>query len=139
MHGGQDSFSLVFMSFSFKIRLPCAVFLNAASNSTFVDKISISVLKAMSKNSHFWACLPVELVRHMMRTTKIATKLEIEDFMEATETMSKAKLMDPEVVKGVFDIQLPQVVSKAESDYFDWFNSYANHDWKKKIMPWLRR
>ena len=75
------------------------------------------------------------MVRHMMVTTNLGTKLTLDDIIIAATTMSKAKKMDPEVVNAIFRIQFPQMKSTAESSYFDWFNNIANTNWKSYYFP----
>jgi hypothetical protein len=123
--------SLFLTNKNFLNGLPCAVFMNSVMNSTFVDRLSPQVLKAFSRNSHFWSCLPVEMVRHMMRTTTLGTKLNLDDIIFAAKTMSKSKKMDYQVVTSIFQIQFPQLINTAESNYYDWFNSrFTNSYWK---------
>ena len=106
----------------FLTALPCAVYKNAASNSSFVNALEPQVLQAFSKNEHFWTCLPLEMVEHMMKTTQLGGKLDITDILRAALTMSKATRTNPSVILPIFEIQFPQVISKLESDYYDWFN-----------------
>ena len=106
----------------FLTALPCAVYKNAASNSSFVNALEPQVLQAFSKNEHFWTCLPREMVEHMMKTTQLGGKLDITDILRAALTMSKATRTSPSVILPIFEIQFPQVISKLESDYYDWFN-----------------
>jgi len=117
-----------FLDPNFIDSLNCAVFLNVMSNTTFVDQTPAKVMKTMSGNKNFWNCLPVETIRHMMRTTKLGAKLDLPDIMEAAKTMSIAKSMDLQVVQAIFRIQFPQMISQAESSFYDWFNA----QWGKK-------
>ena len=125
----------------FLTALPCAVYLNTACNSSFVNSLEPEVLQAFSTNEHFWACLPREKVEHMMRTTQIGSKLDVQDLLSAARTMSKAHKTNPALIMPIFDIQIPQVVSRMESDYYDWFNSMVDKSrkWFKKYSLFRRR
>ena len=54
-------------------------------------------LKAMAKNEHFWRCLPIHYVRHMMRTTNIGRKLDIKTAFEGAKVMSRVHNVDLKV------------------------------------------
>ena len=78
-------------------QLPCAIFLNAVGNSTFIDGLPPNVLKSMSKNVDFWRCVGIENVRDMMKNTNFGYKLQIADVLEAAEVMASVHGKDIEV------------------------------------------
>ena len=81
----------------FLSRLPCGVYLSTVRNSTFVDRISVTPLKAMAKNHHFWRCLPIEYIRDMMKKTRIGRKLSIFTAIEACHAIRRVHNPDLEV------------------------------------------
>ena len=46
-------------------KLKCEVFEKAASNSTLIDRLPVSMLRSFSMNSHFWNCVPLHDIRYV--------------------------------------------------------------------------
>ena len=69
-----------------------------------------------------------------MATTQIGTKLDVTDLIRAAMTMSRAQRQNPALIMPIFQIQLPQVTSRMESDFYDWWNAQM---WEKD--EWLDR
>ena len=72
----------------------------------------------------------------MMATTQIGTKLDITDLIRAALTMSKAQRKSPALILPIFQIQLPQVTSRMESDFYDWWNAkmWEKDEWLDKYL-----
>ena len=58
--------SIFFTQQEFISRLKCEVFEKAASNSTLIDRLPVSMLRSFSMNSHFWNCVPLQAIRYVM-------------------------------------------------------------------------
>ena len=81
----------------------------------------------------------MELIRKIMSTSRLGAKLNLSDVLVAAKTMSVAKKMDLNVLKGIVRIQFPQILNKIESDYFDWFNLNFERKQEKKKRHWIWR
>ena len=97
-------------------RLPCAVFLNAIGNSTFIDGLPPNVLKSMSKSTDFWRCLGIENVRDLMKSANFGYKLQISDGLEAAEVLASVHGLDMEVIFSLHFIK-QNPFKKQESFY----------------------
>ena len=58
--------SIFFTQQEFISRLKCEVFEKAASNSTLIDRLPVSILRSLSMNSHFWNCVPLQAIRYVL-------------------------------------------------------------------------
>ena len=100
--------------------MPCAVFMNAVGNHTFINNLDVRLLKAFSKNAHFWMCLPVEMVADMMATAQLGSKMDLNDAFQAAQVIADAKKIDWDVVVSIFRTQFPQIVNKVEDEKTNW-------------------
>ena len=66
-----------------------------------------------------WQCIPVGIVRKLMRESHIGQKLDIQDVIVAAKTMSKAKSMDYDVVINMFRYQFTSL-ARNSMDLPDW-------------------
>jgi len=107
-------------------RIPCKVYVVTASNIQFVNKLPTSILRSFSMNSHYWKCLPVYVIRKMMRESNVGQKLEVHELMMAAKVIEKSKSLDKEVLNGIFAMQLPQIYHKTNEGFIDRFNAAWN-------------
>lgn len=85
---------------SFLNSLPCYVVFTLGSRPSFVDRLSREELSALAGSVHVWSCLPVELVRVMMRDTTVGRRLSIADVYRASKAMTAAKSLDSVSARG---------------------------------------
>ena len=78
--------------------LSCSVFLTLSNNPRFVNRLEEMDLAGLAKNVHMWKCLPVGIIRKMMKKTNIGSKMKIGDIIIAAKTMSKSQSLDRDVV-----------------------------------------
>ena len=93
--------------------LTCSPFLTLANKPEFVNRLSQKDLAKLAQNVHMWSCVPVGIVRKLMKSSNIGSKLRIEDVVTAAKAMSKAKSLDGKVVYNLLQYQLPTMTRNA--------------------------
>jgi hypothetical protein len=93
--------------------LSCSVFLTLSSNTAFLDRLAPADLAALAKNAHLWDCLPVDVIRRVMKNGKLGAKLGLEDVANAAKAMSRAKSLDMTVVANLLQFQVPDMAKSA--------------------------
>lgn len=97
-----------FTNLRFLKGLPCEMYLLLAQDMNFVNRLDPEVLSVMAKNRRMWRCLPVEVIRTMLRDSNVGSKITIKDVMNATTQMSKVKSLDRDVILNLFLYQMPR-------------------------------
>ena len=75
------------------------------------DKLDEKEMSVLSGSGHLWDCLPVELVRRVMRQYG-GDHLGFENVISAVRTMRREKVLDAAVVANVIRYQVPRMVRK---------------------------
>ena len=126
--------SIFFLRQEFVSDIDCNVFVIVVKHVSVIEKLSPQLIESFSKNKHFWNCLPAEELNYLMRSS-IGSKLNLRQVYNALFNIRTDALLNGKVLKTAYDIQVPQVLYKAESDYQDWMNhmknAYNNGQWKK--------
>ncbi|TRY79157.1 hypothetical protein TCAL_16123 [Tigriopus californicus] len=93
----------------FLTKLKCSVFLNCANNVDFINRLNQEDIRALAQNRHMWKCLPVSLIRKLMKESKLGTNLDVKEVFTAATTMSRAKSLDWGVVSNLMKFQVPDM------------------------------
>lgn len=93
----------------FLSKLRCSVFLNCANNVEFINRLNQEDIRALAQNRHMWKCLPVSLIRKLMKESKLGTNLDLKEIFTAATTMSRAKSLDWGVVSNLVKFQVPDI------------------------------
>ncbi len=74
-----------------------------------------------------WNCLPVSVIRKMMKESHVGRQLSVRDIAKAAKTMSITKSLDWRVVSSVFQYQVPLFWQKGFSDAFHLLDDDADY------------
>lgn len=93
--------------------LSCSVFLSLANVPTFVNRLAPGDLSAMARNRHLWSCLPVSMIRTLLKESNIGGKVRLGDVIVAAKLMSKTKSLDHDVVVNMLRYQFPEMARQS--------------------------
>eukprot|EP00095_Tigriopus_kingsejongensis_P008457 maker-scaffold18_size714446-snap-gene-2.9 protein:Tk08457 transcript:maker-scaffold18_size714446-snap-gene-2.9-mRNA-1 annotation:"putative uncharacterized protein" len=93
----------------FLTHVKCSVFLTCANDIAFVNRLGPEDIRALAQNRHMWECLPVSVIRKIMKESRLGDTLDLKEVLTAATTMSALKSLDWKVVSNLARFQVPDM------------------------------